>query len=115
MDGQMVFKPGVAEQAAETLSSILNGELQNSVINAWNICKNMGEDNPLVETLGTSLKDYEAKFNDELLPLATRLKDNFFANEEFVKRFNSLSVATVSKDVDLGTVQDNNYDAAAHL
>lgn len=112
---ELRFDPKLGEQTAETITNILNGQLPATIMEAYELAKMIGEDNPLVEGLGNLCKLYEHEFNEQGVPRANKIRDNMMANSELAKMFNSLSVAKVAGAADMGVVKDNNYDAAKNL
>ena len=112
---ELRLDPKLGEEVAETITNILNGQLQQSVVDAYDVSKQIGDDNPIVEQVGALCRQYETTFNEELVPRANKVRDNNMAYSNMARIFNSYSVAKVADAADMGTVKDNNYDAATNL
>lgn len=107
--------PKFGQQAAETIVVLLNGEAREVVVDAYQLARTVGEDNPAVEHLDKMFKDYEVFFNDQMMPAVNKIKDNFLANSDLATYFNNLDFANVQAAEEVGTVEDANYDAAKDL
>lgn len=104
----------LAEQACEAVTSILNGDAMECIVTAYQTSKGIGEDNPLVEHVADTFKSFQTFFNDELVPITNKIHTNMEAFGDLAEYFNKLTFAKATAG-DVGTVEDNNYDAAKDL
>ena len=112
---QLTFDPKLGEQAAEAMSSVLNGDLPNSIAAAYETGKHAGEDNPIVEAISVKCTGYETMFNEQLLPAMQVVHDFAMGYAELAASVNRLDVAQTKGPEDFGHVEANNYDAAKVL
>lgn len=111
----LTLDPKLGQASAEGIAVALNGPCQESVAECYEISKGIGEDNPLVENVAKEFHEYEQFFNEQLVPGANRIRENFLANSDFATYFNSLTFTTVKATEDVGTIASANYDAAKDL
>ncbi len=107
--------PKKGEEAAEILVSFLNGPATEVIMEGFQVSRGIGEDNPCAENVEAQFRDYEAWFNDQVMPAANRLKANFEGFAELAEKFNRLSFAGPKQVEDVGQVQSASYDAASDL
>ena len=109
------FDAKLGEQVAQAMSGIVNGAMQNTVVSAFEIVKSLGEDNPIVEGQKAHLREYEAIFNDQLVKNTNDFLAGCAGFSELANIVNSVATAKLAPVDDMGSISENNYDAAKHL
>ena len=110
------FDPQKAQEAISMVHEITKGDTLELVRQLYGKFKEAGEGTDVIDTPLRTLQDMADNYNNEFVPKASKILANLEGFEELAKYVSSMSGNDIkAQDSDVGTVQDNNYDAAMHL
>ncbi len=115
MPGTVNLKPEVGTELAAGLSKVLDGTVLEVIQTAYDGIRALGDDNHIVESIKEKFMKIQEKYNGDLVPAANSVKAKFEAYTDYAEYVSKLSIDTGVKDVDVGSVKPNNYDAAKNL
>lgn len=115
MAGTVNLRPEAGVELATIITQLLDGTVLDVVQNAFQAARTMGDDNNLVEGVKEKFMAFQAKYNDEVVPAANKVKQSFEEFTDFADYVAKLSIDSSVKDVEVGTVKPNSYDAAKNL
>ena len=110
-----VFDPKLSAEAVEAITAFATGDAQAVLQESWDIIRQLGEDNPIVDGAKGQLLKVQEHFNDQFVVINNKVRENLLAYEDTAKMINTYAVAGPKDAGDFGSVQDNNYDAAKNL
>ena len=74
--------PQAGVELAGIITQLLDGVVLETVQNMYQAARSMGDENNLVEGIKAKFMSFQAKYNDELVSNANRVKQSF---EEFTR------------------------------
>lgn len=114
MAGRLNLVPEKGEELSSMLQSILNGEVLEAVQDAFAAVTSLG-DNNIVDTMRENFNRIQNSYNNDVVPASKAVMDACEQFTDMAKYVNASSTANSVKDVEVGKVQANNYDAAKDL
>lgn len=107
--------PQAGVELAGIITQLLDGVVLETVQNMYQAARSMGDENNLVEGIKAKFMSFQAKYNDELVGNANRVKKSFEEFTDFAEYVAKLQIDSSVKDVEVGQVKPNTYDAAKNL
>lgn len=108
------LKPEIGTELASALSQVLDGTAIEVISEAYKASLALG-DNAITEQNRDKYMKVQAMYNDTLVPAVQAVQASFGEFTDLAQYTNNLQVDTNVKDVDIGTYEGNQYDAARSL
>lgn len=115
MAGSVNLKPEAGVELAGIITKLMDGDVLDVVQSAFQAARTMGDDNHLVEGIKEKFMAFQAKYNDEVVPAANKVKTSFEEFTDFAEYVAKLQIDSSVRDVEVGQVKPNTYDAAKNL
>ena len=115
MAGVVILKPEAGLELADILTKVLDGVVLEKVQMAFDAARSLGDDNHVVEEIKRKFMAFQDKYNNDAVPASNKAKQSFEEFTDFAEYIKKLQVDTGVRDVEVGTVKPNSYDAAKNL
>lgn len=115
MAGTVNLRPEVGIEGAQMLKDLMDGVILERVGAAFQACRIMGEENPLVQGLTEKFNNFQNLYNGDLVTVVNKGSKSLEEYSDFATYVAKIQVDSSMKDVEVGTVKPNSYDAAKNL
>lgn len=115
MAGVINLDPQKGEELVSTLSSILNGTLLEVIQEGYDATLALGEGSSIVESMKENFGRIQTSYNDDVVPAVKAVNVSAEQFTDMAKYVNAAQTANSVKDIEVGKVGANNYDAAMNL
>lgn len=115
MAGSVKLNPEAGVELAGIITNLMDGVVLEVVQNAFQAARTMGDDNHLVEGIKEKFMAFQARYNEQVVPAANKVKQSLEEFTDFADYVAKLQVDSGVKDVEVGAVKPNSYDAAKNL
>ena len=103
------------EELAPALHSVMNGDFAMAVTGIFETAKHCGDDVALVDGMKEQCMNFQNFFNDEAAPAINKFVGNTEGLQALLDTIKNQAINVKKASADVGTVHDNNYDAAKNL
>lgn len=107
--------PKLGGEVQDAIHMIMDNSVINTVGKAFELARALGDDTPIVEAVKDKFIKFQDKYNDEVVPVAKKVQDSMSGFIDSTTLLGNLQSDSSMKDVEVGTVQDNMYDAMNEL
>lgn len=115
MAGTVNLRPEVGTEAAQLLKDLMDGVILERIASAFQTCRIMGDENPLVQGITEKFNNFQSLYNDTVVPAVNKASKSLEEYTDFATYVARIQVDSSMKDVEVGTVKPNSYDAAKNL
>lgn len=109
------LNPEAGQELATILTSLMDGVILDVVQEGYQAARALGDENDMVQQISAKFMAFQDKYNNDVVPGSNKAKTHFEEFTDYAEYVKKLQIDSSVKDVEVGQVKPNTYDAAKNL